>query len=256
MIMEASTVQDIIDAKRERLAARKAATPLDAMRALANMQKRPHPLLSTVTDDGHVMLFGQIRYGIAYDPVTLALNYAQAGLDGIALFTDDLIYAGGMNDLALITRAISIPVLLQNYVFDEYQIVEARAAGAASVTLVAELLDTSTLRSLVSATQRNRMSATARVNTEAELHAALEVCPTVIDIGGRDAETDELDIRHIAKLREQIPASFRVLIYNRLRSLQEAAMIAPIKPDGVLINTSLLTQDGAMERLREIFGKS
>lgn len=253
--MEASTVQDIIDAKRDRLAARKAATPLDAMRALASMQKRPHPLLSTVTDDGHVMLFGQIRYGIAYDPVTLALNYAQAGLDAIALFTDDLIYDGGMNDLALIARGISIPVLLQNYVFDEYQIVEARAAGTASVTLVAELLDKPTLRTLVSATQRNRMSATVRVNTEAELHAALEVCPSVIDIGGRDPATDQLKVEHIAKLREQIPASYRVLIYNRLRSLEEAAAIAPLKPDGVLVNATLLAQDGATERLREIFGK-
>ena len=252
--MEASTVQDIIDAKRDRLEARKAATPLDAMRALAAMQKRPHPLLSTVTDDGHVMLFGQIRYGIAYDPVTLALNYAQAGLDGIALFTDDLIYDGGINDLALITRALSIPVLLQNYLFDEYQIIEARAAGAASLTLVAELMDRSTLRSLVSATQRNRMSATVRVNTEAELHDTLEVCPSVIDIGGRDPLTDELDITRIAKMREQVPASFKVLIYNRLRSLQEAAAIAPLKPDGVLINMSLLAQDGAVERLREIFG--
>src|SRR5215216_2682006 len=101
--MKKSTVQDILLVKRERLAKRKAATPMDAMRALAGMQKRPEPLLSTVTDDGHVLLFGQIRYGAAYDPVSLALSYAQAGLDGLALFTDDLVYDGGMNDLALIT---------------------------------------------------------------------------------------------------------------------------------------------------------
>ncbi len=251
--MQTSTLHDIIEAKRERLAQRKAATPLDAMRALASMQKRPHPFLSTVTDDGHVMLFGQIRYGVAYDPVTLALNYAQAGLDGVTLFTDDLIYDGGMNDLALITRALAIPVLMQNYLFDEYQIVEARAAGAASVTLVAGFLDDTLLRTLVSATQRNRMSATVRVNSCEELQAALEVCPTVIDIGGRDPLTDELDIAHITALREKIPAMFRVLIYNRLRTLEEAAAIAPLKPDGVLVNTHLLAQEGAVERLREIF---
>ena len=93
------------------------------------------------------------------------------------------------------------------------------------------------------------------VAVPARLHAALEVCPSVIDIGGRDAVTDALDIAHIAKLREQIPASFKVLIYNRLRSLQEAAAIAPLNPDGVLVNMSLLVQDGAIERLREIFGK-
>lgn len=251
--MENTTLQAIIDAKRDRLEQRKASTPLDAMRALAGMQKRPPPLLSTVTDDGHVMLFGQIRYGVAYDPVTLALSYAQAGLDAITLFTDDLVYDGGFNDLALITRALPVPVLMQNYLFDEYQIVEARAAGAASLTLVAHLMDAATLRALVSATQRNRMSATVRVSNSEELHHALEVCPSVIDIGGRDPVSGTLDVKHIEMLRAQVPASFRVLIHNRLRTLEEAAAIAPLKPDGVLISPRLLEQDDALPKLREIF---
>jgi hypothetical protein len=54
-------------------------------------------------------------------------------------------------------------------------------------------------------------------------------------------------------LRAQVPASFRVLIHNRLRTLEEAAAIAPLKPDGVLISPRLLEQDDALPRLREIF---
>src|SRR4051812_31155258 len=215
--MKKPALHEIIVAKRDRLARRKAATPLDAMRALAGMQKRPQPILSTVTDDGHVMLLGQIRYGTpSYDPVTLALHYANAGLDGLTLFTDNRIYDGGINDLALITRAVSVPVLMQNYVFDEYQVVEARAAGASSLTLIAELVDASTLRSLISATQRNRMTAGVRGATQDEMNITLEVCPPVIELGKRDPESGTLDLGHLEALRAAIPSTCRVLFYNRL----------------------------------------
>lgn len=245
---------EIIAAKRAQLAQRKAETPMDAMRALAGMQKRPEPLLSTVTDDGRVMLLGQIRYGTpSYDPVSLALSYVQAGLDGIALFTDCLIYAGAMNDLALITRAVSAPVLLQNYLFDEYQVIEARAAGAASLTLVAGMLDISTLRELISVTQRNRMSAIVRVQNDAELREAADLCPTVIELGKRDPASGELDLAHIEALRACVPSMYRVLFYNRLRSFEEAAAVAPLKPHAVMVSPRLLSEPDAVARLRGIF---
>lgn len=252
--MKKLATQEIIVARRDRLEQRKAVTPLDAMRALAGMQKRPEPLLSTVTDDGQVMLFGQIRYGTpTYDPVRLALSYAEVGLDGITFFTDNTLYDGGINDLALVARAVNVPILLQNYIFDEYQVVEARAAGASSLTLIARLMDARTLLALISATQRNRMSAIVRVDSAEELHNALAACPPVIELGKRDAPTGALDVAHIAALRADIPSTCRFLLYNRLRSFDEAAAVARLRPNAVLIHADLLAQDGAVARLRQIF---
>mgnify|MGYP001177935234 CR=1 FL=1 len=254
--MKKHATQEIIVAKQDRLARRKAEMPLDAMRALAGMQKRPQPMLSTVTDDGHVMLIGQVRYGTrSYDPVTLALHYARAGMDGIALFTDNRIYDGGINDLALITRAVSLPVLLQNYILEEYQVVEARAAGASSLTLIARLVDNAKLGELISVTTRNRMSAIVRVQSREELDATLDLCPPVIELGKRDTDSGVLDVAHIEALRAAIPSTNRVLLYNRLRSFDEAAAVAPLKPNAVLVSTALLSEDDAIPRLREIFEK-
>ncbi len=232
-------------------------TPMEAMRALAGMQKRPQPVLSTVTNDHYVMLFGQIRYNApAYDPVTAALRYMRAGLDGIALFTDNTIYDGGTNDLALITRAIPIPVILQNYIFDEYQVVEARAAGASALTLVAGLMDCEALRNLISSTQRNRMSAIVRVQTDQEMDCALGICPSaLIEIGRRDPTTGLLDFKRLDYMRAQIPSFARVLFYNRLRSFEEAEAVAQLKPHAVLINDRLLAQDHSIDRLHEIFAR-
>lgn len=253
--MKKLATQEIIAAKQDRVAQRKVETPLDAMRALAGMQKRPEPLLSTVTNDSRVMLFGQIRYGSpAYDPVAQALRYTRMGIDGIALFTDSTIYTGGINDLALITRAVTTPVLLQNFILDEYQVVEARAAGAAALTLVAKLVERSVLRMLVSTTQRNRMSASVRVKDADELAYALDLCPAVIELGGRSPETDDLELDRITALREQIGNASRVLIYDRLRSFGEVDAIAKLKPNAVLIHDSLLAENDAVARLRASFG--
>ncbi len=252
--MKKLATQEIIVARRDRLEQRKVATPLDAMRALAGMQKRPQPLLSTVTDAGQVMLFGQIRYGTpTYDPVRLALGYAGVGLDGITLFTDNTLYDGGINDLVLVSRAVTVPILLQNYIFDEYQVVEARAAGASSLTLVARLVDDRTLHALISATQRNRMSAIVRVQSAEELRVALAACPSGIELGKRDPITGLLDLAHLTALRLGIPSTCRFLLYNRLRSFEEAAAVAHLRPDAVLVHPDLLVQDSAVARLRQIF---
>lgn len=251
--MKKRATQEIIVAKRTHLAHRKAETPMEAMRALAGMQKRPQPILSTVTDDG-VLFFGQIRYGVpGYDPVAQALRYVRSGMDAVALFTDNALYEGGVNDLALLTRATDVPIVLQNYIFDEYQVIEARAAGAAAVTLIARLLEPGALRTLISATQRNRMSALVRVADERELATAIDFCPTGVEIGGRGGDADALDIDLIHRLYARVPSTMRVLLYNRLHTFAEAEALAPLQPDAVTISAELLAQPDALPRLREIF---
>src|SRR3989304_4127617 len=111
------TVETIIAAKRQYVAERKAKTPIEAVRALASMQKRPQPILSTVSNDGRVMLVGRIVYSLpdngsdTYDPVGTALRYARTRVDAVALFTDMNIYQGGLDDLMLVSRAVNIPVI-------------------------------------------------------------------------------------------------------------------------------------------------
>ena len=107
---------------------------------------------------------------------------------------------------------------------------------------------------LISTTQRNRMSAIVRVRNTDELHAAVDLCPAGIEIGKRDPNSEELDLAHIEALRAAVPGGYRVLLYNRLRTFEEAAAVAPLKPDGVLVSPLLLVQENAVARLREIFG--
>ncbi|HLU08257.1 MAG TPA: hypothetical protein VK003_01215 [Oceanobacillus sp.] len=245
----------VLTAKRQALAARKAKTPIEAIRALASMQKRPQPVLGMVTNGAQTLLIGQVCHQTAegaYDPVGAGLRMVRAGFDALALFTDDTVYDGGLNDLTLLARAVNAPVISQDYVIDEYQVVEARAAGASGVTLYASILDVAAQRLLVSATQRNRMTAIVQVSSETELTAALAISPQVIalHIG------DHLNVDVLRHLRQQIPFHVRTLIAHPLSTIEAVQAVASLHADAVLISGGLCEQPDVVSKLRQILHHS
>ncbi|MBZ0282901.1 MAG: hypothetical protein K8L97_19330 [Anaerolineae bacterium] len=235
----------ILAAKRQYLQERKAKTPIEAVRALASMQKRPQPVLSSVMQDAPVMLIGQIKYAPdteprrgGYDPVASAVKLVKNGADAVALFTDETLYQGGLDDLVLVSRAVSVPVISQDYFLDEYQIVEARAAGASALMLRAGILEPSALRTLVSATQRNRMTAIVEVHNSAELEHALKLSPYVIGIHPRDFRA--LDGGSGWRIRPLAPPNIRVMVTEGLKTIDEVQAAVSLGVDAVLIDEHLL----------------
>jgi indole-3-glycerol phosphate synthase len=243
--------ESILSTKRQALAGRKAKTPIEAIRALASMQKRPQPVLGTVTNGAQTVLIGQVchtSFAGAYDPVSSALRLLRAGFDALALFTDDTVYDEGWNDLSLVSRAVYMPVISQDYLFDEYQVVEARAAGASGLMLYANILDTTTLRALVSATQRNRMTAIAQVGSVDEVQNTLAISPQVIAIHTGDS----LNLESLRLLREQIPLHIRAFVSHPLTTMDEVKSVATLRPDAVLVSGALLERLESVDQLRQL----
>jgi len=251
---------EIIAAKRLALAERKAKTPIEAVRALASMQKRPLPVLNTVTNDSRVILMGQIKYsptadgtvGPGYDPVGVSMRYAREGVDAIALFTDETIYSGGLDDLMFVSRAVRVPVISQDYILEEYQIVEARAAGASAIVLSASVLEQPTLRSLVSATQRNRMTAIVEVSDLDQLERVNTFSPQVIALNSTDPTTHRVNVDLMCTLRPMIPHQTSVMISCGLTTLEEVAAVVKVGVNAVLISERLLARVDTLLRLKTL----
>jgi indole-3-glycerol phosphate synthase len=250
----------IVAAKRQALMERKSKTPIEAVRALASMQKRPQPVLSSVRTDTAVMLIGQVRYRLpqtgplsaTYDPVAEGLRYVQAGAEAVALFTDETLYHGGLDDLVMVSRAINVPVISQDFVLDEYQVIEARAAGASALVLCASLLEQPTLRNLVSATQRNRMTAIVEVRNRDELEYALTLSPYVVGISTHDLNTQEDISPQVKGLFSLIPRSVQVMLTEGLKTLSEVEAAVRMGVDAVLIEESVLAEDPAHSKLQAV----
>lgn len=250
----------IIAAKRQYLQERKSQTPIEAIRALASMQKRPLPVLSMVASGAPVMLVGQIKYSApqtgphisAYDPVTSALRQAEAGADAVTLFTDETLYQGGLDDLVLVSRAVNVPVISQDYILDEYQIIESRAAGASALVLNASILEPAALRALTSSTQRNRMTAIVEVRDRTQLDYALTLSPYVIGLSLRDPATHEINQPLLTELRSVIPSHIRVMITDGVKTLDELRMVIEVGVDAVLVEEALLSNDSDRAQVQEL----
>lgn len=254
--------ETIIAAKRQTLAERKTRTPIEAVRALASMQKRPKAVLNTVATDAQVMLVGQIKYTQAkssllsdYDPVATALRYAKAGVEAVSLFTDEFLYQGGLDDLVLVSRAVNVPVISQDYIFDEYQIVEARAAGASALVLSSAVLEPSSIYSLLSATQRNRMTAIVEVHDAEELKYALTLSPYVIGLSNFDPWTHEYVGDQISKLRPMIPSNVGVMVTDGLQTLDEIERVAALNVHAILVRENILDDADQTAKLMTILNR-
>lgn len=258
-------LDQIIDAKRAAVEQRKAATPLEALRALASMQSRPNPILSTVPDPSEpIVIIGQIKHTLSedgqviYDPVGAALRFAQKHVDAVTLFTDEIVYDNGLDDLMFVSRAVDLPVISQDYVLDEYQVVEARAAGASALILSASVLETNTLRSLVSDTQRNRMTAIVEVHNPDELRFALRLSPHVIAISSDNPITPEieLDLELTRRMRYLIPRHIRVMIMENLTTMEQVEVVAELGVDAMIVSENLIELGRNTKNLREAFNVS
>lgn len=240
----------VLAAKRQALAARKAKVPIEAIRALASLQKRPLPVLSTVTGGVVTTIIGQIcrgSAGSAYDPVASALRLLRAGVDTLALFTDDQVYDRGLNDFALVARAVSAPLISQDYIFDEYQVVELRAAGAAGLVLYADLLDPGCLRALVSATQRNRMTAIVQASSAEQLAQVVPISPQAVAVA-----VNGMELPALSQLRHSIPPHIHVVIAESLLDFDDTNAAARLRPDAVFASPGVLDRADAVERLRQL----
>jgi indole-3-glycerol phosphate synthase len=233
----------IVAAKRQYVSERRSQTPIEAVRALASMQKRPQPVLNAVAprDSTPVLLIGQIRRReSSLSMAGAAAKMTAVGVDAVALFTDDRVHGGSLDDLVLVTSEVDVPVVSQDVIVDEYQVVEMRAAGASALLLRSAALKPAELRALVSATQRNRMTAIVEVSTPAELEYALGINPYVIAISQRHFWSGEANPIPASELRAMIPPPMRVMLADSLHTLDEVRGALSLDVDAVLVDEGLL----------------
>lgn len=249
--------RDIILAnKRQVLAERARKIPMEAVLALAQMQQRPRYFLNTVQDAGEVALVGQVTRTAIYDPVAASLRLLRAGMDAVAFFTDHTIYAHDMDDLLMVARGLQqAPVVMQNYVLDEYSVITARASNASALVLYASLLEPSVLRRVVSMTQRWHMTAMVQANTPEEVEQALSLSPHVLCLGDNLVYNLDYALDLLAHVRAQIPFHVKTMLMPSLETLDDVRQARDAGVDALFIHDYLLSNDKRLKQLLALTGR-
>lgn len=194
---------------------------------------------------------GAIREDL--DPEERAALYAGHGAAAISVLTDGPYFGGSVEDLRTVARHSSIPVLRKDFILDEVQILEARAAGAAAVLLIVRALD-ARLQPLLRYAAGLGLDALVEVHTARELDLALEAGGSIIGVNSRDLDTFKIDLEAAWKILALVPAQCVAVAESGMARAADVQRAAVAGADAVLIGTALSAAASPGELLRDLTG--
>ena len=142
--------------------------------------------------------------------------------------------------LRAIRRQVGLPVLRKDFILDRYQLLEARAAGADAVLLIAECLDDCHLRSLHNEAVRLGMSPLVELYEPENLPRVFDAGATLIGINNRDLRTFETDLDHTLRMRERVPDECVLVAESGIRTRADVERLQAAGVDAILVGETLM----------------
>ena len=266
-----SILDQILETKREEIAAAKSRVSLDDLKSRVRGLEKPRNFFQAVTHPGKkpLNLIAEVKKaspsaGVIredFDPAKIARQYEAAGADALSVLTDEKYFHGKIDDLRAARAAVNLPVLRKDFVIDAYQVYESRVVGADAVLLIAECLETSHLIDLqILATELN-MTCLIEVH---DLDNLMRVRDQVIGfphrsysllgINNRDLRTFKTDLGTTLRMCELV-ADRRVLVSES--GIKTAKDIQKLKEAGVaavLVGEELMRSGDIAGKIAEMFG--
>jgi indole-3-glycerol phosphate synthase len=187
-------------------------------------------------------------------PAEIAKSYAAGGAACLSVLTDREFFQGAPEHLAAARAACALPALRKDFVFDPYQVLEARAMGADCILLIAACLSPTEMKALEDVALGLGMAVLVEVHDAAELDAALMLRTPLVGVNNRDLRTFETRIETTLGLLERIPAD-RILITES--GIASPADVAHLRSRGVnafLVGEAFMRAPDPGRALRALFG--
>ena len=253
-------LEEILTDKRMEVDKRKAEVGVEAILAAAMRTPEPRDFLAAVARPGHLSLIAEIKYrspsaGAIREgpaPAEIAAIYEGSGASAISVLTDERHFGGKLEYLAEARAAVGLPLLRKDFVVDEFQIYEARAAGADAALLIAATMDDDKLRSLLEAADDVGLAALVEVHSAGELRRALDVGVKLLGINNRDLHTLEVNVETTFALLGDIPDGVTVVSESGVSDRKVMQRLKGAGVDAVLVGEALMRADDIPAKLREL----
>jgi indole-3-glycerol phosphate synthase len=189
-----------------------------------------------------------------YEPVSIAMKYEAGGAAAISVLTEPTFFDGSLAHLTAVREAVGLPLLRKDFVVDDYQLLEARAAGADAVLLIVAALEQSELVRLQSRAWDLGLAALVEVHDDEELARAVESGARLIGVNNRNLRTLTVDVSASDRLAAKMPAHVVGVSESGLQTRGDLERLAAAGYRAFLIGERFMTDPDPARAIADLIG--
>lgn len=190
-----------------------------------------------------------------FDPVVIAGTYEKSGASCISVLTERKFFQGKLEYLGAIRKAVGLPLLRKDFIIDEYQLFEARAAGADAVLLIAACLGKDQIADYLGIAGSLGLDVLVESHTYKELDKALLAGASLVGINNRDLSTFSVSLQTTLALLKDIPEDRVVVSESGIKTRDDVALLEKAGVDAILVGESLMREKNIGEKMKELLGR-
>jgi indole-3-glycerol phosphate synthase len=189
-----------------------------------------------------------------YEPARLARQYEAGGAAAISVLTEPTFFDGSLDHLMAVRAAVGVPLLRKDFVVDEYQLFEARAAGADAVLLIVAALEAAHLRRLQARAGDLGLAALVEVHDDDELSRAIDAGARLIGVNNRSLRTLAVDVEVSSRLVSRIPRDVVAVSESGLQSRSDVERLSAAGYRAFLIGERFMVDPDPARAIAELIG--
>lgn len=178
-----------------------------------------------------------------YDPTAIASGYVRAGAAAISVLTEPTFFDGSLDHLRAVRAAVATPIIRKDFIVDEYQLLEARAAGADAILLIVAALEDARLAELRREAENLGLGVLVEVHTAEELTRAQQAGADIIGVNSRNLKTLAVSLDTAFALVERMDDATIAVAESGIRSRQDLDALRAAGYDAFLVGERLMTAD-------------
>lgn len=249
-------LEKIIAVKKREIEKLRQQTSLEDLRHKAAEAPPPQAFLDAIKAGGTSLITelkkaspsrGVMR--VDFDPTAIARVYHDGGARALSVLTDVPFFQGKLEYLAAVREAVPLPLLRKDFILDEIQIWESRAAGADAVLLIARLLTAEKLRNLAALALEAGCEPLVEVHSEIDLAKALATKARLIGVNNRNLDTFETDIKVSLRLKQLIPEGRTAISESGIATREDIETLEKAGFQGFLVGEALVTARNIKSRM-------